>query len=164
MKALIALVPVLSLACAERQPVTISEVSVVEGPPLSFEFTITGPFFEEHKMERLTIRGLPEEWKDDYKYYLDPEIRGSPPGPNDPAKAFTYGSDRLEFYRDGELVHAGGGGGQTTYLSDVCIDPGSGRLRLTFDMWSGSATVPGRDDIFYFVPGKGIVSTTFAWN
>ncbi len=164
MKLLIALAFILSLARAEELPVTISEVSIVEGPPLSFEFTITGPFFDEHKMERLTIRGIPHELARDYKSYLNPEVVRSPIGPEHLAMAFRYGSNRLEFYRDGELVHAGDGGGMTSYLSEVCIDPGSGRLRLMFNLWSGSASIPGRDDIFYFVPGKGIVSKTLAWH
>ena len=145
-----------SSSVAAGQTVTIGEVSVVEGPPLYLEFTITGPFFEADKADRLTIRGIPDSVDD--LYFLDPELEYY-----NLERAFTYGSQDLEFYRGEELISTTYGGGTTTSLSVSCIDPESQRLRITFDIWHGEASLPGRGRVFYFEPGKGISDYRFHW-
>ena len=143
-----------SSSVAAGQSVTIGEVSVVEGPPLHLEFTITGPFFEADQADRLTIRGIPAGLDD--LYFLDPEYYNL-------EGAFTYGSQDLEFYRGEELIGTAGGGGTTTSLSVACIDPESQHLRITFDLWHGEASLPARGRVFYFEPGKGISDYRFHW-
>ena len=138
--------------------VTISKMAVVEGPPLYFEFTISGPFFDADAADRLTIRGIPHEFNTEHLNYLSPETEWY-----NLDGAFRYGSQQLEFYRGEELVSTTYGGGQTTSLSGVCIDPDSQRLRIIFDLWSGGATIGASTNVFYSRPGDGISDYRISW-
>lgn len=138
------------------QTVTIGEVSVVEGPPLYLEFTITGPFFEADTPDRLTIRGIPADVEN--LYYLDPESEYY-----NLESAFTYGAQDLEFYRGTQRIGTAPGGGVFSALSAACIDPASQRLRITFDMWHGEASLPARGRVFYYDTGKGLSDYRFYW-
>ena len=140
------------------QTVTISEISVVEGPPMYFEFTINGPFFDADAADRLTIRGIPDESETEHLIYLRPESEG-----HNLDGAFRYGSQQLEFYRGEELVSTTYGGARTTSLSGVCIDPDSQRLRITFDLWDGGATIGASTNVFYSRLGNGISDYRISW-
>ncbi len=127
-----------------KDPVTVSDISVVVEPSLYSEFSFNGPFFPwSTRKSRVTIRGLPDP-RDDYNVsrYLN-----APDGPV-PSGIFWYGSNRLAFYADGRLVDVIPGSYKNT-VTGVCFDPESDRLRLLMNYWSGGAPDPGYDIVLY---------------
>ena len=140
------------------QTVTISKMSLVEGPPVHFEFTITGPFFDADAADRLTIRGIHDGSDIDPLNHLPPESEW-----DNLDGTLMNGARQLEFYRGEELVSTTYGGARITYLSGVCIDPDSQRLRITFDRWNGEATIGASTNVFYARPGNGIADYRISW-
>ena len=111
-------------AQAASRPVLIDGVSVVEGPPRYYEFSLTGPFFAAHKPDKLTIRGI----LGDYNEYIDTDDEESM-AQYSPELLFFYDSRRWKFYRNGAPVDNFG------YVdryenTGTCLDPKSIRLKL----------------------------------
>ncbi len=51
---------------AVPQPIGVSDISVAWGPPVRYsEFTVTGPFFQSLKADRIKIRAVPSEYAHD---------------------------------------------------------------------------------------------------
>ncbi|MDE2887473.1 MAG: hypothetical protein OXR72_04605 [Gemmatimonadota bacterium] len=128
-----------------------------EGAPLASEFTITGPFFQTQKADRIQIRAVLPEWS----LYRSPlpgdraDIR--------PLDAFTYGSQQLEFFHEEALIDVLKGGLVTNRIKGACIDPESGRLKVILRSWDGGASDPGETRVIEFDPNKRIIAKTVAW-
>lgn len=169
MNILNALTFILLLGSIEKKPVTISEVSLVKEPSLYLETTVTGPFFEADKWDRLTIRTIPDpneigpRW---WEVYLDPErvSDGGPLRPGHYEAAFENTGGVMEFYRDGTLVQDGEPAPYMNEFMGTCLDSNSGRLKILFDQWTGGATTPGSDEVYSFDPQSGkILGRTYEW-
>ena len=139
------------------QPIAVSDISVDWGPPVRYsEFTVTGPFFQSQKADRIKIRAVPSEFADFSIGSYDDKENGSP------LDVFTYGSQRLEFYHDGALIGVLDGGSRLTYIDDACLDPETGLLKIVKFSWSGGATDPGTTSVVYFSPNKRIIEKAVA--
>ena len=132
---------------ASRQPITVTGISPLQGSPLSSEFSLTGPFFQASEAERLTIRAIPGG-------FTDADVDLATLSPED---RFIYGSQRLEFYRDDELIYVDENSQHSNDITGVCLDPSSGQLKILMRTWSGSATYPPNTLAVHYVPGVGIV-------
>lgn len=143
-----------------QQPIGVSDISVDWGPPVRYsEFTVTGPFFQSLKADRIKIRAVPSEHAHDDSgigVYAKNE-EGSPLG------IFTYGSQRLEFYHDGALIDVLHGGHRRNGINGACLDPETGLLKIVMHSWDGGATDPGITSVVYFDPNKRIIQKTVAW-
>ena len=130
-----------------KDPVTVSGISAEVNPSVYSEFSFTGPFFG--RSNKVTVRAVPDDPEDpNIAGYMAPELV--------PSGIFTYGAQRLEFYRDQELVDVYPGHYRTEILG-VCYDPETIRLRLLLNFWSGSATIPGQDRVVYFDRNAGTI-------
>ncbi len=148
----------ISRACPRRperpagtvdQPVRIEGYSMIEGPPLYFQFSLIGPFFEAGKADKLTIRGFPSgaaEFDDMYGERL---------GEYSPEQHFHFDTDRLEFYRNGEYADSFRSNFRTD-INGVCLSTESGRLKLLVESWSGGASTPASKQSYFYEPGEGI--------
>ena len=130
----------------EPQPIALTDLSVITGTSLYFELSLTGPFFEPDKVERLTIRGVPHP----YEMPSDEEMKFYP------EYLLRYYTDRMEFYRNGTLVDDIGQSHPEIY--GICLDPESKRLKMLMRSWSGGAGAAEITKAVYFVPETGIVS------
>lgn len=145
---------------AAPQPIGVSDISVDWGPPVRYsEFTVTGPFFQSRKADRIKIRAVPSEYAHD-EYFFSSNANKEEGFPLD---IFTYGSQRLEFYHDGALIDVLDGGRYTTDINGACLDPETGLLRIVMHSWDGGATDPGTTSVVYFLPYKRIIQKTVAW-
>ena len=145
---------------AVPQPIGVSDISVAWGPPVRYsEFTVTGPFFQSLKADRIKIRAVPSEHAhSDFgigSYAKNEE--GSPFG------IFTYGSQRLEFYHDGALIGVLSGGSHSTNIEGACLDPETGLLKIVRHSWDGGAPNPGTTSVVYFDSNKEIIQKTVAY-
>ena len=144
---------------AASQPIGVSDISVDRGPPVRYsEFTVTGPFFQSLKADRIKIRAVPAEYADFEIGHYAKEENYSPQG------IFTYGSQRLEFYHDGALIGVVNGGFHSNYIRGACLDPETGLLKIVMFSWSGGATDPGTTSVVYFDSNKRIIQKTVAWS
>lgn len=80
-----------------------------------------------------------------------------------PHGIFTYGSQRLEFYHDGDLIDFLYGGSYLNRIKGACLDPETGLLKIVMHSWGGGATSPGTTSVVYFDPNKRIIEETVAW-
>ena len=142
---------------AAPQPIGVSDISVDRGPPVRYsEFTVTGPFFQSLKADRIKIRAVPSEYAlSDIRSYANKE-NGWPLG------VFIYGSQRLEFYHDGALIDDLDTGAYTNNIKGACLDPETGLLRIVMHSWNGGAPDPGTTSVVYFDPNKQIIQEAVA--
>ena len=137
---------------AAPQPIGVSDISGDWGPPVRYsEFTVTGPFFQSQKADRIKIRAVPAEYAD---YIIDHYANKENLSP---LMIFIYGSQRLEFYHDGALIDDLSGGSITTRIKGACLDPETGLLKIVMHSWSGGAPDPGTTSVVYFDPNKQII-------
>ena len=143
---------------AAPQPIGVSDISVAWGPPVRYsEFTVTGPFFQSLKADRIKIRAVPAEYAhDDFGI-------GAYNENSSPLDIFTDGSQRLEFYHDGALIDFLYGGLLSNYINGACLDPETGLLKIVMHSWDGGATDPGTTSVVYFDSNKRIIQRTVAW-
>ena len=143
---------------AAPQPIGVSDISVDWGPPVRYsEFTVTGPFFQSLKADRIKIRAVPSEHAhDDFGI-------GAYNENSSPIDIFTDGSQRLEFYHDGALIDVLYGGLLSNYINGACLDPETGLLKIFMHSWDGGATDPGTTSVVYFDSNKRIVQETVVW-
>ena len=142
-----------------QQPIGVSDISVDWGPPVRYsEFTVTGPFFQSLKADRIKIRAVPSEYAHD-----DSGIAGYNKEEGSPLGIFTYGSQRLEFYHDGALIDVLHGSSYTNRIKGACLDPETGLLKIVMHTWNGGATDPGTTSVVYFGPNKRIIYKIAAW-
>ena len=142
---------------APPQPIGVSDISVDRGPPVRYsEFTVTGPFFQSLKADRIKIRAVPAEYAySNIDVYINEENYS-------PLGIFTYGSQRLEFYHDGALIDVLGGSYKNE-IEGACLDPETGLLKIVLHSWSGGATDPGTTSVVYFNPNKRIIQEAVAF-
>ncbi len=141
---------------AVPQPIGVSDISVDWGPPVRYsEFTVTGPFFQSLKADRIKIRAVPSEYGH-FNIDLYKNTRS-------PRSIFTDGSQRLEFYHDGALIDALYGGLHSNHIEGACLDPETGLLKIVMHSWDGGATDPGTTSVVYFDSNKRIIQKTVAW-
>ena len=141
---------------AAPQPIGVSDISVDRGPPVRYsEFTVTGPFFQSLKADRIKIRAVPSEHAHSVIDVYTEKENYSPLG------IFTYGSQRLEFYHDGPLIGVLIGSYKNE-IQGACLDPETGLLRIVMHSWDGGATDPGTTSVVYFNPNKRIIQKTVA--
>ena len=143
---------------AVPQPIGVSDISVDWGPPVRYsEFTVTGPFFQSLKADRIKIRAVPSEYAhDDFGI-------GAYNENSSPIDIFTDGSQRLEFYHDGALIDVLNGGLLSNYINGACLDPETGLLKIVMHSWDGGTTDPGTTSVVYFDSNKRIIQKTVAW-
>ena len=141
---------------AATRSISVSDVSVEWWPAQYSEFNVTGPFFRMQQADRIKIRAVPSEFAEFLGFTRDTE-NGSPPG------AFTYGSQRLEFYHEGALIDSLAGGAHSNRVEGACLDPKSGLLKVVMHNWDGGATDPGTVSVVYFGPDKRIIAETVSW-
>ncbi|MCY3682954.1 MAG: hypothetical protein OXH16_16270 [Gemmatimonadetes bacterium] len=143
---------------AAPQPIGVSDISVDRGPPVRYsEFTVTGPFFQSQKADRIKIRAVPSEYAPyEIGSYANKE-NGWPLG------VFMYGSQRLEFYHDEALIDVLRGSYKNE-IEGACLDPETGLLKIVMHSWDGGASNPGTASVVYFDPNKRIIQKTVAWS
>ena len=144
---------------AASQPIGVSDISVDRGPAPYSEFTVTGPFFQSQKADRIKIRAVPAE----YAYSHSFTGYGFNKENSSPLIIFMYGSERLEFYHDGVLIDDLYTGAYKNNIEGACLDPETGLLKIVLHSWSGGGTDPGTDSVVYFDPNKRIIKETVAW-
>ena len=139
----------------DAQLTSVSDISVVKGPTPYSEFSITGPFFQAQKADRIKIRAVPAEYAFSGGLADTANIA--------PQKFFAYGSQLLEYYHEGTLVYVDNNRQYLNRIDGVCLDPESGRLRILIYSWGGGATSPGGRYVVFFVPNVGFVQKSAAW-
>ena len=140
---------------ASSQPISVSDISVKEGPTLHSEFSVTGPFFQTQEADRIKIRAVPSQFAEIDAYTVKENFR--------PSGIFTYGSQRLEFYHNEALIDSLQGGSQTNRIEGACLDSEFGRLKIVMHSWDGGASDPGRTSVVYFDTNGRIVEEIVAW-
>ena len=139
------------------QSIGVSDISVDWGPPVRYsEFTVTGPFFQSLKADRIKIRAVPAEYAHSVMGDYTNKENGSPHG------IFTYGSQRLEFYHDGALIDVLDTGAYKNNIEGACLDPETGLLKIVMHSWDGGATNPGTTSVVHFDPDKRITGKAVA--
>ena len=138
---------------ASPQSISVSDISVVDGSPPYAEFSVTGPFFQNQRSDRIKIRVVQSESATDEGFWNLADI--------DPRSFFSYGGVRLEVYHEGALVFAESYN-RLVDLQRACLDPDSGRLKIVIRWWSGGASSPGYTMVLYDDPSEGIVSELVA--
>ncbi len=141
---------------AVPQPIGVSDISVAWGSTVRYsEFTVTGPFFQSLKADRIKIRAVPSE----YGHYIIDLYKNT----RSPRSIFTDGSQRLEFYHDGALIDVLYGGRHSTNIEGACLDPETGLLKIVMHSWDGGAPNPGTTSVVYFDSNKEISQEDVAY-
>ena len=140
-----------------EQMVSVSDIARttedLPQPGIAAQFSITGPFFRRKGRDTLMIKAI-QDSNPSYNAVRD----SNPWNPDNPAAFLRYGTDSLEFYRNGSLFYSGGPflGGTSNDFLGVCLDPKSQRLKLLTSSWSGGASDPANAWVLWFSDEHGI--------
>ena len=143
------------------QLIGVSDISVDRGPAPYSEFTVTGPFFQSQKADRIKIRAVPLEYA--YAYSDSLNVYGFNKENSSPLIIFMYGSQRLEFYHDEALIDVLSTDVYLNEIKGACLDLETGLLKIVMLSWDGGATDPGTTSVVYFNPNKRIIEEPVAW-
>ena len=132
-------------AQAEKIQVTVGDMLVVKESPRYYELNFTGPFFEAHKPDEVTIRGYSGTWSD----ISNEDLTDSA----DVLFLLAIDTERWEFYRNGALA-ADINVGPVRGIYGVCLDPELERLKFLVGVVLGGR-IESQTSV-YFVPDTGI--------